>query len=190
MARTYRRDSNGRFSSGGGGGGRKSGGGKAAGTRAANTARAGELKAKGTTGLGGRVKAKGFSGGKAAQQRAGGLRGSNAKAPRAAGVSAPKGTIARGSVNRSIAATRGQGGGTTVSARSAAPASSGRKAPAKMGKKAANPAQQKYKAATSQMRELKMYRGGKTDKAVKAAAAKVKRMESKRMAGGGRKRKG
>ena len=71
MARTYRRDSNGRFASGGGGG---SGGKKAASTRAANTARGGALRAKGTTGLGARVKAKGFAGGKGAQQRAGGLR--------------------------------------------------------------------------------------------------------------------
>lgn len=109
-----------------------------------------------------------------------------APAARTSGSSAPKGTIARGSVNRSIASLRGQAGGTTVG-RAAAPAA--RKAPAKMGKKAANPAQQKYRAATSQVRELKMYRGGKTDATVKAAAAKVKRMESKRMAGGSRKRK-
>lgn len=75
--RTYKRDSRGRFASGGGGGGGSSkGGGKSKGTstKSKNTARANELKAKGTTGLGARVKAKGFAGGKAAQQRAGGLK--------------------------------------------------------------------------------------------------------------------
>lgn len=70
MARTYTRDANGRFASGGGGGG----GSKAAASRKANTARAASLRAGGTTAIGGRVKAKGFSGGKAAQRRAGGLR--------------------------------------------------------------------------------------------------------------------
>ncbi len=104
MARTYSRDSRGRFASGGGGGGGKKAGGKKAGgrkskyqgadlaalgvtggkaikssgqraaTRYENKSRAGELRKKGTTGLGGRVKAKGFQGGKGAQQRAGGLR--------------------------------------------------------------------------------------------------------------------
>lgn len=79
--RTYKRDSRGRFASGGGGGGGSSkGGGKSKGspkgisTRAKNTARANELKAKGTVSLGDRIKAKGFSGGKAAQARAGGLK--------------------------------------------------------------------------------------------------------------------
>jgi hypothetical protein len=68
--RKYNRDKNGRFASTGGGGG----GSKAAGTRKANSSRAADLKAKGTTAIGGRVKAKGFAGGKGAQERAGGLR--------------------------------------------------------------------------------------------------------------------
>jgi hypothetical protein len=42
--------------------------------RKTNSARAADLKAKGTTAIGGRVKAKGFAGGKGAQERAGGLR--------------------------------------------------------------------------------------------------------------------
>jgi hypothetical protein len=79
MARSYKRDKNGRFAGGGGGGGggggKKSGGaGGGTSTRSKNTARANELKAKGTTAIGGRVKAAGFSGQKGAQQRAGGLR--------------------------------------------------------------------------------------------------------------------
>jgi hypothetical protein len=52
--------------------------------------------------------------------------------------------------------------------------------PAKMSKAAPNPAKEKYKAARSQVRELKMYRGGKTDATVKKAEAKVKRMEKTR----------
>lgn len=76
MARSYKRDKNGRFAGGGGGGGGKKGGGAGGGTstRSKNIARANDLKAKGTTAIGGRVKAAGFSGQKAAQQRAGGLR--------------------------------------------------------------------------------------------------------------------
>lgn len=70
MARTYKRDSIGRFAGGGG----SSGGSKAASTRKANTARAAQLRAKGTTGIGTRVRAKGFAGGKGAQMRIGGLR--------------------------------------------------------------------------------------------------------------------
>lgn len=88
--RTYVRDSRGRFASTGGGGGGGGGGkgkksakkaanpdpkaAKAASTRAQNTARANALKAKGTVSLGDRIKPKGFSGGKAAQARAGGLK--------------------------------------------------------------------------------------------------------------------
>ena len=52
--------------------------------------------------------------------------------------------------------------------------------PAKMSKAPANPAKQKYQAAKSAARELRMYRGGRTDATVRSAEAKVKRMESKR----------
>ena len=52
--------------------------------------------------------------------------------------------------------------------------------PTKMSKAAPNAAKEKYKAARSQVRELKMYRGGKTDAVVKKAEAKVKRMEKSR----------
>jgi len=52
--------------------------------------------------------------------------------------------------------------------------------PTKMSKAAPNPAKAKYKAARSQVRELKMYRGGKSDAVVKKAEAKVKRMEKTR----------
>ena len=74
--RKYARDKNGKFASAGGGGG----GSKSASTRSTNSARAADLKAKGTTAIGGRVKAKGFAGGKGAQDRAGGLRRGGATA--------------------------------------------------------------------------------------------------------------
>ena len=128
MARSYKRDARGRFSGGGGGGGKKSGGSKAASTpgskaastRAANLARAAQLKAAGTTAIGGRVKVKGFSGGKEAQKRAGGLRvSSTMKGPARAFTvgrggkmssgqrSATKGAIAKTRVATSRAAQKG-----------------------------------------------------------------------------------
>lgn len=54
--------------------------------------------------------------------------------------------------------------------------------PAKTSKAPANAAKSKYKAAKSQARELRMYRGGKSDAVVKKAEAKVKRMERTRRA--------
>jgi hypothetical protein len=47
-------------------------------------------------------------------------------------------------------------------------------------KAAPNTAKAKYKAARSQVRELKMYRGGKTDATVKKAQARVSRIEKSR----------
>jgi len=104
---------------------------------------------------------------------------------RTAGVSAPKGTIAKGTVNRSVAAVRGMGRGTTVKSAASPKAAAAKAAtpaakPAKMSKAAPNAAKQAYKAAKGQVRELKMYRGGKTDQAVKSAQAKVKRLEKSR----------
>jgi hypothetical protein len=169
MARSYRRDSNGRFSSGGGssakasGGARAAAGLKAAATRSANTARAAALKAKGTTMLGKRIKPKGFTGGKAAQKRAGGL-----MLPNNPRRNLPKGK--RSTWRSAPAASK--------------PAA---KKPAKMSKAPVTKAKAAYKAATSKVRELKMYRGGRTDAVVKAAQARVARMEKNR--GVSRKRK-
>ena len=79
------------------------------------------------------------------------------------------------------AARMGGGSGRTSKAKAAAPAAKPAAAkPAKMGKAAPNAAKAAYKAATSQVRELKMYRGGKTDKTVKNAQAKVNRLEKSR----------
>jgi hypothetical protein len=61
--------------------------------------------------------------------------------------------------------------------------------PAKMSKAPASKAKQAYQAARSQVRELKMYRGGRTDATVKAAAAKVARMERSRGVSKPRRRK-
>ena len=70
------------------------------------------------------------------------------------------------------------GSGTKRSATKAAPAS--KPAPARTSKAAPNKAKQKYQEARSEARELKMYRGGKSDAVVKKAEAKVARMEKKR----------
>jgi len=70
------------------------------------------------------------------------------------------------------------GSGTKRSATKAAPAS--KPAPARTSKAAPNKAKEKYQAARSEARELKMYRGGKSDAVVKKAEAKVARMEKKR----------
>lgn len=110
MARSYKRDSSGRFAGGGGGSGGSRGGGKKAGRPA------------------------GPSGGKV---------GSSAQQKKAAAAQATR--------NKQFSS-----------------------------KAAPNTAKEKYKAARSQVRELKMYRGGKTDATVKKAAAKVARMERTR----------
>jgi len=151
MARSYRRDSSGRFSGGGGGGGGRSGG-KPKTPTAKGRARTAEASAR-------------------AQVKAGG--GSKATrslltAQRARDYYKATGTGTKRSPAKAAAAP------------AKAPAKAAAKPAAKMGKAAPNPAKQKYQAARSQVRELKMYRGGKTDAVVKKAEAKVTRMEKKR----------
>ena len=145
MARTYRRDSNGRFAGGGGG---------SKGKRVGGTGRKG--------------------------------------APRAAGTSAPSGTVPKRSFDRSMGAVFGRGGATKV-------ASAARRSPAKMSKAAPNRAKAAYKAATSKARQAKMMAGGRTStrglgkrtdagaanirknvKAAQSAAARVRAMERNR----------
>jgi len=123
--------------------------------------------------------ASGSAGGATARGRRIGGKGGG-PAVRTAGVSAPKGTIAKGTVNRSVAAVRGMGRGTTVKSAASPRAATPAAKPAKMSKAAPNAAKQSYKAAKSQVRELKMYRGGKTDQTVKNAQAAVKRLEKSR----------
>ena len=152
MARTYKRDSRGRFA-GGGGGGSKSKGGS---TRSAITARSKELQAKGTTAIGGRVKAKGFSGQKAAQQRAGGLRATNTKGLKTKGTGAGAGTRA------GMKASAAQAG----KARSKA-ASKGAK---KMSKAPVSAAKTRYKELSGRARRSSPLRSAADNR--KAAGAK------------------
>jgi len=160
MARTYRRDSRGRFASGGGGGGggKKSGGGKSksGSTRSANTARAKELKGKGTTAIGGRVKAKGFAGGKGAQVRAGGLRSSNVQKFKTKGTGIGAGTRAGMKANAA-----------QVERKRSRAASKGTK---KMSKAAPSAAKARYKQLSGQARKRSYYRSAAENR--KAAGAK------------------
>ena len=149
-----RRDAKGRFASGGGsGGGGKS---KSTSTRSKNTARAKELKAGGTTAIGGRVKAKGFAGGKGAQQRAGGLRSRNVQGLRTKGTGAGAGTRA------GMKASAAQVG----KARSRA-ASKGAK---KMSKAPVSAAKTRYKELSGRARQSSPFRSAADNR--KAAGAK------------------
>lgn len=149
-----RRDSKGRFASGGGGGGASKS--KTTSTRSKNTARAKELKAAGTTAIGGRVKTKGFAGGKGAQQRAGGLRSSNVTGLKAKGTGAGAGTRA------GMKASAAQVG----KARSRA-ASKGTK---KMSKAAPSAAKARYKELSGRARQSSPFRSAADNR--KAAGAK------------------
>jgi hypothetical protein len=181
MARSYRRDSNGRFSGGGGGGGSKpsskgvrSGGGgagsagsKAAATKATNKARAAELSAKGTTAIGGRLKAKGFAGGAGAQKRAGGLRGT---------------AVISG---RAKAFTVGKGGKQSASQRSATkralasikkPAGIKKGRPSRTNKSAPSAAKQRYKELSSAARRSGPYRSGAENRTAAGARRSMQAM--------------
>ena len=155
MARTYKRDSNGRFAGGGGGGGRA---GKAGGKPKTTTARGRARSAEASA----RAKVKAGGGAKAAR--------SLFTAQRARDFYKATGS----GTKRSVAQ-----GAAKAPAKGAAKAKA-KAMPAKMGKAAPNTAKQKYKAAASKVRELKMYRGGRTDATVKKAQATVKRMERSR----------
>lgn len=141
MARTYKRDSRGRFASGGGGGGRKGGSSK----------------------KGRRL------GGKSSGPRLGASR---------PGISAPSGTVAKSSFNRSIGAVMGQGKGTRVKAK-ASPSAFGGKG-GKVGKSAKNTkARAKYKEAASTARDAaktmaKRQARGTVDKMAKSYSKKAK----------------
>lgn len=158
MARSYKRDKNGRFAGGGGGGG--GGGGKGGGggtsTRSKNTARANDLKAKGTTAIGGRVKAVGFSGQKGAQQRAGGLRSQST-------VSLKLGKSTAGAGTRSaLSANAAQVGKSRSKAAS--------KGSEKMTKAPANAAKARYKQLSGEARKSSPLRSASDNR--KAAGAK------------------
>lgn len=161
MARTYSRDSRGRFSGGGGGGGKKGGS-----TRSKNTARAKELKAAGTTGIGSRVKAKGFAGGKGAQQRAGGLRTSGTATARVRGKGVGAGS--RRGLKASAAAVG--------KARSKA-ASKGTR---KMSKAPANAAKARFKQLSGAARQSGAMRSAAENRKAAGAKRSLKSMIAKR----------
>lgn len=158
MARKYSRDGRGRFASGGGGGGSKgkaSGGGKAAPkskaamTKAADKARTADLKGKGTTGLGMRVNAKGFSG-KKAKATSGGLltSGKATAAPSSGRISGKASVRAAGAAKRAKASQR-------------MASKAGMKPGTQMSKAPASPAKAAYKALRSQQKSAE--RAGMTE---------------------------
>jgi hypothetical protein len=167
-----RRDSRGRFAGGGGGGGGKSGGGsKSATSRATNTARAGALRAAGTTGIGGRVQAKGFSGGKAAQERAGGLRRKSGAGGDALKSAPRAGTVSRkGSVSAERAARKAP----------AKPAESTAAKPQKMSKAPANAAKARYKELSGTARKASPFRTAAENRQAAGAKRSLAAMERNR----------
>lgn len=171
MARSYKRDSQGRFSGGGGG---SSGGSKAASTRKANTARANELKGKGTVAIGSRVKAKGFAGGKGAQQRAGGLRGSRTiQAGARANTVNSRGGMSSAQRIATTAANRAK-------ARSASKAGQGGKPPARTNKAPANAAKDRYKELSGRARKSSPWRSPAENRAAAGARRSMNAMVAKR----------
>lgn len=169
MARTYKRDSRGRFSGGGGGG-------KAAGTstRSKNAARAADLKAKGTTAISSRVKAKGFSGGKAAQKRAGGLRNSGTVSGK--GVAFTVGKGGKQSAGQK-AATKG-----AVKAAQVAKSKAGNagKPIARTNKSPVSAAKAKYKELSSRARKSGAIRSAAENRSAAGARRSLKSMIAKR----------
>jgi hypothetical protein len=156
------------------------GGSKAAGTRKANTSRAADLKAKGTTAIGGRVKAKGFAGGKGAQERAGGLRRGGAT-----GLKRKAGTVGAGTRSglKANAAQAGKmrgkssGGGTVNKA-------------TRMSKAPVSEAKARYKELSSRARKSSPERSAAENRAAAGARRSLATMEAKRGVSKPAKRKG
>lgn len=165
MARTYKRDSKGRFA-GGGGGGSGGSGGKAASTRGINTARAKTLRAKGTVALGSRVKAKGFAGGKGAQQRAGGLRMAQQIALKRKPTSMGAGTRAGLKANAAaVAKARSRAASKGVARTSKAPMSA---------------AKAQYKALSGAARKASPFRSASENRAAAGARRRLSAMVARR----------
>lgn len=180
MARTYKRDSNGRFAGGGGGGGGK----KAASSRATNTARAKALQAKGTTAIGGRVKAKGFAGGKGAQERAGGLR--SRQRPMLTGKgSGPRTSASTGTIGRSMRQMRqarkaARGAAMKQVNRARSMAGQAGKPPARTNKSPASAAKARYKELSSRARRSGAFRSPAENRSAAGARRSLNAMVAKR----------
>ena len=166
MARNYKRNSKGQFSGGGGS--------KAATTRATNTARANDLKAKGTTAIGGRVQAKGFAGQKAAQQRAGGLRSNSTISAKAR-----PGTVNSRGGQSAAQASATKGAAKKQQAAASRAAQSG-KPPARTDKAPSNPAKARYKELSSRSRKSGPFRSAAENRAAAGARRSMSTMVSKR----------
>ena len=162
-ARQYKRDANGRFAGGGGGGGGR----KSASTRAANSARAAGLKAKGTTAIGGRVKAKGFAGGKGAQERAGGLRRGGTTSLKRGASTAGAGTRSMMKANAAQVRKKSKKVGTVNKA-------------ARMSKSPVSEAKARYKELSSTARKSSPNRTAAENRAAAGARRSMKAMEAKR----------
>jgi hypothetical protein len=170
MARSYKRDSMGRFSGTGGGGGKS----KGTSTRAKNTARAAELKEKGTTAIGSRVKAKGFSGQKGAQQRAGGLRTTGGTRGQGTAFTVGKGGKMTGGQK---AATKRS---VKAQARARSKAGARGKPTAKMGKAPASAAKAKFKELSGKARKRSPFRSAAENRAAAGAKRSLNTMIKKR----------
>lgn len=160
----------GRFASTGGGGGKS----KGTSTRAKNTARAAELKAKGTTAIGSRVKAKGFSGQKGAQQRAGGLRTTGGTRGQGTAFTVSSGGKMTGGQK---AATKGA---VKAQARAQSKAGGGSKPTAKMGKAPASAAKAKFKELSGKARKSSPFRSAAENRAAAGAKRSLTAMIKKR----------
>ena len=163
--RKYARDKNGRFASTGGGGGSKS-----ASTRSTNSARAADLRAKGTTAIGGRVKAKGFAGGKGAQERAGGLRRGGTTA-----LNRKAGTIGAGT-RSGLKANAAQAGKMRGKASSGGTVNKA----TRMSKAPANAAKERYRELSGKSRRSGPYRSAAENRAAAGAKRSMQSMEKNR----------
>jgi hypothetical protein len=145
-------------------------GSKSASTRSTNSARAADLKAKGTTAIGGRVKAKGFAGGKGAQERAGGLRrGGTTALNRKAGTigAGTRSGLKANAVQAGKTRSKASGGGTVNKA-------------TRMSKAPANAAKERYRELSSKARRSGPYRSAAENRAAAGAKRSMQSMVAKR----------
>ena len=198
MARTYKRDANGRFAGGGGGGGKL-------GKSAKNTkARAQYKKAAMEARVASRAQSNASKRGTANKFTASEAKRTKSNLTRVTNKLTARGAASKAAKPAKPAASRPAPKARTATASKKGKAAGGMKNQVAAGRKA----KANYKAATSQARQAKMLAGGRTStrglgkrtdtgaknirsnvKAYQSAAAKVRRMESKRSTGATRRRK-
>ena len=197
MARTYKRDANGRFAGGGGGG--------KLGKSAKNTkARAQYKKAAGEGREASRAQSNASKRGTANKFTASEAKRTKSNLTRVTNKLTARGAASKAAKPAKPAASRPAPKARAATASKKGKAAGGMKNQVAAGRKA----KANYKAATSQARQAKMLAGGRTStrglgkrtdagaknirsnvKAYQSAAAKVRRMESKRSTGATRRRK-